>query len=103
MVIYVTKLLKSELDRLDLYHHICTLLIDGELYLAPIGEAPQRILDIGTGTGIWPIEMGDVFPLAEVRAFSRLVDGLRRWKERTVLNAQEQIIGNDLSPVQPKL
>lgn len=30
---------------------------DNRLYLAPIGESPQRILDIGTGTGIWAIEM----------------------------------------------
>ncbi len=26
--------------------------------LAPITKEPQRILDIGTGTGIWAIEMG---------------------------------------------
>jgi methylase of polypeptide subunit release factors len=26
------------------------------LHFAPIGEYPQQILDIGTGTGIWCIE-----------------------------------------------
>lgn len=50
---------EEENDRLDLYHHIQTLRLDGELHLAPIGENPQRILDIGTGTGIWAIDMGD--------------------------------------------
>lgn len=25
----------------------------GKLFLAPIGDKPQRCLDIGTGTGIW--------------------------------------------------
>lgn len=30
----------------------------GELHLAPIGSNPQRILDLGTGTGIWAMDMG---------------------------------------------
>ena len=51
------------------------LLLSGELHLAPL-EHPKRILDIGTGTGIWAIEMADRFPNAIV-------------------------IGTDLSPTQP--
>jgi hypothetical protein len=43
---------KEENDRLDLYHHIQTLSLGGELHLAPIGDNPQRILDVGTGTGM---------------------------------------------------
>lgn len=34
----------EENDRLDLYHHIQTLSLGGELHLAPIGDNPQRIL-----------------------------------------------------------
>lgn len=30
---------------------------DGRLFFAPI-QSPRRILDVGTGSGIWPIEMG---------------------------------------------
>jgi methylase of polypeptide subunit release factors len=45
------------------------------IYEAPL-EDPEKILDIGTGTGIWAIEMADMFPNAEV-------------------------IGTDLSPIQP--
>jgi ubiquinone/menaquinone biosynthesis C-methylase UbiE len=40
-------------------HHMMTLATGGKLHLAPIGDNPQRILDIGTGTGIWAIEMGN--------------------------------------------
>ena len=34
----------EESDRLDLYHHVQTLSLGGELHLAPIGDNPQRIL-----------------------------------------------------------
>ncbi|KAG0652066.1 Secondary metabolism regulator LAE1 [Hyphodiscus hymeniophilus] len=36
-------------------------------YFAPLSN-PKRILDIGTGTGQWAIEIGDEFPNAEVQA-----------------------------------
>jgi len=51
--------MQTENDRLDLYHHIQTLRLGGELHLAPIGDHPQRVLDLGTGTGIWAIDFAD--------------------------------------------
>jgi len=50
---------EEERDRLDIHHHISLLNLGGELYLAPIGDHPNRILDLGTGTGLWAIDMGD--------------------------------------------
>jgi SAM-dependent methyltransferase len=50
--------------------------MDGKLHMAPL-ENPQRVLDLGTGTGIWAMEMGDAFPQCDV-------------------------LGNDLSPIQPR-
>ncbi|RPA77154.1 S-adenosyl-L-methionine-dependent methyltransferase [Ascobolus immersus RN42] len=67
---------EKQLNQLDLAHHLYYLTLSGELYLAPIGNNPQRILDVGTGTGIWAIDMAYRFPSATV-------------------------IGNDLSPTQP--
>lgn len=49
----------------------------GGLHLAPL-RRPSQILDIGTGTGIWAIEMADTYPDA-------------------------QVTGTDLSPIQPDL
>ncbi len=46
-----------EQDRLDILHHVYRLTLNGELCRTPLAN-PQKILDIGTGTGIWAIESG---------------------------------------------
>lgn len=45
-----------EQERQDMKHLMMLELTNGELFLAPIGNNPQKILDIGTGTGIWAID-----------------------------------------------
>ncbi|KAH8898290.1 S-adenosyl-L-methionine-dependent methyltransferase [Thozetella sp. PMI_491] len=67
---------EQEQNRLDLQHELARRLLGGELYLAPISQ-PHRVLDIGTGTGIWAIEFAEKHPEADV-------------------------LGNDLSPIQPE-
>jgi len=42
-----------EQQREDMKHSMVKMLCGGQLYFAPIGNRPQHILDIGTGTGIW--------------------------------------------------
>ncbi|KAH0536012.1 hypothetical protein FGG08_007095 [Glutinoglossum americanum] len=51
----------AESQRLDIFHHMINLSLNGVLHLAPIGN-PERILDIGTGTGTWAIEMVESTP-----------------------------------------
>jgi len=46
----------SEQDREDMKHAMMVNLLGGKLHFAPIGENPQNVLDMGTGTGIWAIE-----------------------------------------------
>ncbi|KAH8177943.1 methyltransferase domain-containing protein [Sarocladium implicatum] len=53
-------------DHLDLNHEMLLLAMDNRLYCAPISEHPERVLDIGTGTGIWAVDFADQFPDAEV-------------------------------------
>lgn len=48
---------EQELDRLDMQHHMLKLVMNNNLYHVPLND-PKQILDIGTGSGIWPIEMG---------------------------------------------
>lgn len=43
---------QKEQDRLDLQHHAALLLLNEKLHTAPI-KRPHRVLDAGTGTGIW--------------------------------------------------
>ncbi|KUJ20795.1 S-adenosyl-L-methionine-dependent methyltransferase [Mollisia scopiformis] len=66
---------ETEQERLDMVHHLFSLTLKGDLCAAKLHN-PQNILDLGTGTGIWAIDMGDAFPSAKV-------------------------IGTDLSPIQP--
>ncbi|PLB47667.1 S-adenosyl-L-methionine-dependent methyltransferase [Aspergillus steynii IBT 23096] len=56
-----------ECDRANLLQHIYGLLFDGRLVFSPI-ENPKRILDIGTGSGIWAIDVALKFPGARVTA-----------------------------------
>jgi methylase of polypeptide subunit release factors len=48
-----------------MHHEIMLLLLEGKLHLAPLSN-PQKILDIGTGTGIWAIDMADKYPMSKV-------------------------------------
>jgi SAM-dependent methyltransferase len=52
-------------DVQDLSHHVWSLSLKGELYFAPV-KNPRAILDLGTGTGIWVIDVADHHPEAEV-------------------------------------
>jgi len=71
----------SERNRLEYQNAIImTKLLGGKLHLAPFTPKcpPRRVLDVATGTGDWPILMGDMYPDAYVE-------------------------GIDLSPIQPPL
>lgn len=61
----------------DINHHALLLLFDGKLHQAPLKENIQKVLDIGTGTGMWAIDFAEDHPQAEV-------------------------IGTDISPIQPR-
>ena len=51
---------EPESDRLNDQHDIFTDYFNGQLYLAPLDpETCFKVLDIGTGTGIWPIELAE--------------------------------------------
>ncbi|KAG4258967.1 hypothetical protein FPRO03_13189 [Fusarium proliferatum] len=69
---------EQEQDRLDLVHHTFRLVLQDRLFLAPINlnSSDLRVLDIGTGTGLWAIEFADE-------------------------NPQATVVGVDLSPIQP--
>lgn len=67
---------ETENDRLDFQHAIFLRSLGGKLFLAPIPDGVQEVLDVGTGTGIWAMDFADEYPSARVT-------------------------GTDLSPIQP--
>ncbi|KFX90733.1 hypothetical protein V490_06314 [Pseudogymnoascus sp. VKM F-3557] len=57
----------TEQDRLDLQHHIFRMLFDGGLTHTTLPtDKALKIVDVGCGTGIWAIEMGDMFENANI-------------------------------------
>jgi hypothetical protein len=55
-------------DQQDLSHHLWSLTLKGQLYLSPVSR-PSEILDLGTGTGIWVIEVAEQHPEAIVHGW----------------------------------
>ena len=53
--------------------HLVYMILDSceknTLFRSPIGDNPQNILDVGTGNGIWAMEVSDLYPSAVVRGF----------------------------------
>jgi SAM-dependent methyltransferase len=62
--------------RLELQHRIWYITLNGKLHLAPIPRTVEDVLDVGTGTGSWATEFATAYP-------------------------ESQVIGSDLSPIQP--
>ncbi|EQB55382.1 hypothetical protein CGLO_04696 [Colletotrichum gloeosporioides Cg-14] len=60
---------ETENDRLDLQHHLFRLTFNGRLANCPLLEQDVdigRVLDLGCGTGIWCLEIGDEHPEADI-------------------------------------
>ncbi|MBO0702644.1 MAG: hypothetical protein J2P38_06915, partial [Candidatus Dormibacteraeota bacterium] len=61
---YVMPREPREVNRLDLQHYGLRELL-GTNHLAPIGR-PRSVLDVGTGTGQWAVDICHEFPQALV-------------------------------------
>jgi SAM-dependent methyltransferase len=72
------------------------MLLGGELYNAPITSSPQNILDLGTGTGIWAMDISEYGESSILHLCMpvRLTPDDRKFPGA-------HVIGNDISPIQP--
>lgn len=66
---------EGELERMDLHYHALREILYNRLWICPL-RSPTHVLDVGTGTGIWAMDVADSHPGTHVT-------------------------GIDLSPVQP--
>jgi len=58
---------EAEKERLDIFHKFFLVARDDKLHSAPLLNTHNpRVLDLGCGTGIWSIDMGDQYPGAHV-------------------------------------
>lgn len=65
---------EKEQDRLDLFHHLFLSLLGGKLWTSPL-DNPHRVLDVGTGTGIWAIDFAELDILWSVIAVAQTTAG----------------------------
>jgi hypothetical protein len=66
-----------QVNGFSVHYHATRMTLDNKHWIAPIDD-PRAIIDIGTGTGIWAMDVADDFPGSTV-------------------------LGTDLSPIQPTL
>ncbi|KAI4272083.1 MAG: hypothetical protein L6R35_006495, partial [Caloplaca aegaea] len=90
---------EAEQDRLDVTHQKLRILLDNKLLLCPVQD-PKRVLDVGTGTGIWAIEYGTHTHLNR-RTIAYNLDPLTASHPPGDEHPDTEIIGTDLSPTQP--
>ncbi|CAG9989984.1 unnamed protein product [Clonostachys byssicola] len=60
----------------ELKHYIMLELANGQLFMSDLDVIPTKVIDVGTGTGTWAIDLADKYP-------------------------NSSIVGTDLSPIQP--
>lgn len=46
-------------NRLDMMHHATGLILGGDLHVAELPKKVGRVLDAGTGTGIWAVDFAE--------------------------------------------
>jgi ubiquinone/menaquinone biosynthesis C-methylase UbiE len=82
----------QEDQRLNYQHYVLYKTISNH-YLAPLTPATTTtILDVGTGTGIWPVEMSSLFPQARIIGVDVVLNSLPRPLPPACLFVQANIL-----------
>ncbi|KAF5521498.1 Secondary metabolism regulator LAE1 [Colletotrichum aenigma] len=58
----------KQLETFDVVHHFTLMLMDDRLFYAPVPveKGDLKVLDVGTGSGLWALDLADEFPAIEV-------------------------------------
>ncbi|KAH0424602.1 SAM dependent methyltransferase [Colletotrichum camelliae] len=75
---------EKQIEGFDVTHHFMLLLMNNHLFGAPVEGKNLKILDVGTGTGIWAMYVLHIMPIRFVKE-----------------NEDFHVIGIDISPIQP--
>ncbi|KAM0405114.1 hypothetical protein ACHAQC_000186 [Fusarium culmorum] len=90
---YFTPNDEQQLQSVDITHHYLTILLDNKLFLAPISPYVQTVLDVGTGSGIWAMQVSHPVSLPSTNQVPR---------DFADAYPSAQVVGSDLSPCQPE-
>lgn len=90
---------ETEQSREEIKHTMSVMLCDGRYFFAPVEEALEKggqVLDLGTGTGIWPMQC------KELAIYPGTRNSLANTKPTVAESYPDAVItGVDLSPIQP--
>lgn len=79
----------QEKDRMDLQFRLIRFAFGGRPFLAPV-QNPLNVLDIGTGSGIWAIELADnMFPDAQITGIDLSANQPRQVPPNVVFEQQD--------------
>ncbi|KAM5386585.1 hypothetical protein ACJZ2D_000548 [Fusarium nematophilum] len=83
-------------DSVDLNHHMLTLVLDEQLFLAPlVRESVKTVLDVGTGTG------KDLGYVCSTRLTGQKLELTPFCSDFADELPHAEVIGTDISPIQP--
>ena len=85
-----------EQNREEIKHSMAKVVTGSPLGMAPLGDNPQKIIDLGTGCGLWAIEG---MSKAIFSSCPRFIGSLHALAGDCYPSAH--VIGVDLSPIQP--
>ncbi|KAK4678094.1 hypothetical protein QC764_304520 [Podospora pseudoanserina] len=91
--IYFAPVDDDEIERLHYQHELFNMVFENRLIFPPVPR-PRRILECGSGSGAWAIEVAEQYPECETTASAPAGESMTRFQT----DFGQQVIGLDIYP-----